>query len=214
MYYFVPIICSELNIKLKTHTYLNTQAHKNPARKFIQNMKTSLSILFFLFLGISSLFSQSNFPADWSGEWAGTLHIIQAKGTVQELPMELHILPLDSTGRYTWTIIYGEDKVAGRRPYELLPLDPGKGLYAIDEKNSIRMEGYLLGGSFYQWFEVEGSLLLTTTALQGDELLWEIVAGSIEPVSVTGGETVEGEEVPPVKTFPITVVQRARLKKR
>jgi hypothetical protein len=177
-------------------------------------MKTYLCMVFFFLLGSACLLSQANFPADWSGKWAGSLHIIQAKGTVQEIPMELHILPLDSTGRYTWAIIYGEDKEAGLRPYELLPLDPGKGLYAIDEKNSIRMEAYLLGGSFYQWFEVEGSLLLTTTSMQGDELLWEIVAGSMEPVSVTGGESVEGEEVPPVKTFPITVLQRARLKKK
>lgn len=177
-------------------------------------MKTALSLLFYLTGSCTALISQSDFPAGWSGEWAGTLHIVQARGTVQELPMELHILPLDSTGRYTWTIIYGEDKEAGRRPYELLTLDAEKGLYAIDEKNSIRMEGYLLGGTFYQWFEVEGSLLMTTTALQGDELVWEIVAGNIEPVSVTGGQTIDGEEVPPVKAFPVGAVQRARLRRR
>ena len=160
------------------------------------------------------IFGQTNFPAAWQGEWTGTLEIIYSTGKVQELPMELHILPIDTSENFSWTIIYGEDREAGKRSYELVTLDAAKGLYAIDEKNSIQMEAYLLGGKFYQWFEVNGSLITTATWLDGEDLAWELVSGSIEPVSATGGQEVNGEKIPTVKTFPVKTLQRARLTRR
>ncbi len=175
-------------------------------------MKSILATI--LFFSVNLIFGQNNFPAAWQGEWTGTLEIVTAAGKVQELQMELHILPIDSSENFTWTIIYGEDREAGTRPYELVTLDAAKGLYAIDEKNSIQMEAYLLGGKFYQWFEVSGSLIVTSTWLEGEELVWELVSGSIEPVSTTGGQEMEGVEIPPVKTFPVRVAQVARLVRR
>lgn len=175
-------------------------------------MKSILATL--LLFPVIWVFGQNNFPAAWQGEWTGKLEIVTAAGKVQELPMELHILPVDSSENFTWTIIYGEDREAGTRPYELVILDAAKGLYAIDEKNSIQMEAYLIGGKFYQWFEVQGSLITTATWLEGEELVWELVSGSIEPVSTTGGQEMEGEEIPPVKTFPVKVLQVARLKRK
>ncbi len=175
-------------------------------------MKSILVTL--LIFSATWVFGQNNFPSAWQGEWTGKLEIITAAGKVQELPMELHILPIDSSENFTWTIIYGEDREAGTRPYELVTLDATKGLYAIDEKNSIQMEAYLLGGKFYQWFEVQGSLITTATWLEGEELVWELVSGSIEPVSITGAQEVEGEEIPPVKTFPVKVLLVARLVRR
>ena len=127
--------------------------------------------------------------------------------------MELHVLPIENSDRYTWTIFYGEDKVAGKRDYEIVPIDTTKGIYAIDEKNSIAMEGYLLGGKYFQRFEVMGSLLLTTTKkITETELIWEIISGKLDPVSSTGKQEVDGEEIPEVKTYPIHILQRARLK--
>jgi hypothetical protein len=175
-------------------------------------MKSILATL--LLFSVNLIFGQNNFPASWQGEWTGKLDIVTAAGKLQELPMELHILPIDSSENFTWTIIYGEDREAGKRSYELVTLDAAKGLYAIDEKNSIQMEAYLLGGKFYQWFEVSGSLITTATWLEGEELIWELVSGSIKPVSTTGGQEVEGEEIPAVKTFPVKVMQVARLKRK
>ncbi len=166
-----------------------------------------------LLLPCAALFSQNGFPASWAGEWAGKLEIFTATGKAQELPMELHILPLDSSGRYSFTIIYGEDKIAGVRPYELLSLDPAKGTWLLDEKNSIKMDAYLLGGKFFQWFEVEGSLLLTATELMGEELWWEIIFGSATPISITGGQKAGEEEISAVKTYPVKVLQRAKMRR-
>ncbi|MBI5916361.1 MAG: hypothetical protein HY842_13370 [Bacteroidetes bacterium] len=175
-------------------------------------MKAILFTLFFF--SANWLFGQTGFPESWQGQWTGTLEIFTPAGKVQELPMELHILPKDTLPRaWSYTIIYGADKVAGTRPYELVEVDSAKGQYLIDEKNSIKMEAYLLGGKFFQWFEVQGSLLFTSTELVGEELVWEIISGNMEPVSVTGNQLLDSEDIPPVKTFPVGVLQRARLRR-
>lgn len=175
-------------------------------------MKAIFNLIFCFSTGL--LFGQASFPATWVGNWKGTLEIFNATGRLQELSMELNIHPLDTPpGSYTFEIVYGEDRVTGARPYELLTLDAAKGLYLMDEKNSIKMEAYYLNGKLIQWFEVEGTLLFTTTELVGDELLWEIISGSSMPVSTTGNDTVNGEEIPPVKTYPVGAMQRARLRR-
>ena len=178
--------------------------------------KTGLLFLFFLpILPAQNIGFQAdplNFPASWQGEWAGELEIFNASGKVQSVPMELHILPIDTSENYTWTIIYGEDKATGKRPYELQTIDESKGLYVIDEKNTIALEAYLLNGKLYSRFEVMGSLLLSTQEKVGDQLLFEIISGSMEPASTTGGEKWNGEDIPEVNAFPIRVQQKAVLK--
>ncbi len=154
------------------------------------------------------------FPASWAGVWEGDLVISTAAGVAQTIPMQLHLLPV-ADSIYTWTIIYGADTVAGRRPYLLKSIDRAKGVYVIDEQNSIGLESYLIGQTLYSWFEVEGNLLTTMVEpLEDGRLLYEIVSGKSEPVSTTGQQIVEGEEIPEVKAFPVRVRQRAYLRRR
>jgi hypothetical protein len=155
------------------------------------------------------------FPQSWAGNWVGTLDIHNAKGKVQSVPMEVEIKKIDtSSNRYTFALIYGEDKVKGRRPYEMIIKDPEKGLYVNDEKNSIQMEEYLINNRLFCWFEVEKTLLLSIFEKKDDNtLIFEIISGSAIPVSTTGGQKIDGEDVPPVKTYPIKATQRAILKK-
>lgn len=171
--------------------------------------------LLLLFTWAFDAAGQAGFPADWQGHWQGRLEIFNASGKVQEIPMELHLLPMDTSANYTFTIIYGEDKEAGKRPYELVVLDAGKGRYLIDEKNTIKMEAYLVGGKLVQWFEVEGSLLYSSLELVGGEqLVWEILAGSSAPASSSGGTKVDGEDIPVVKAYPIGTLQKAVLRRQ
>lgn len=151
------------------------------------------------------------FPQAWEGIWKGDLEIHTAKGLAQTVPMELHILPTDSMHRYTWSIIYGADKEAGKRPYELVILDAEKGLYAIDEKNTIQIEAYFIKDKLFSRFEVMGTLLLTSEQLVGETLIFEIIAGKMEPISVSGDEVVARDTIPRVQAFPINVLQRAIL---
>lgn len=151
-------------------------------------------------------------PPEWVGKWAGTLDIYSLEGKQQEVPMELHILPRDSF--YTYTIIYGKDKEAGRRDYLLSPVKPELGWYKVDEQNTIEMDAYLLNGKLYSRFEVMGNLLLSTAEVENGIMTYEIISGKLEPVRTTGNETFEGEDVPEVNSFPIQVRQVAYLRRR
>ena len=158
-----------------------------------------------------SITQDSFFPASWKGIWKGTLEIYSGLTKTTELTMELHILPMDSSDNYTWNIIYGEDKKEGLRSYELVTIDKEKGFYLIDEKNSIKIETYLVANKFTSVFEVSGSLIIVTVQKEGDHLIYEIIGGKSKPVSVTGDTIFNGEEIPIVKTFPINNIQRAIL---
>ncbi len=155
------------------------------------------------------------FPESWEGIWTGELLIYKASGLAQQLPMELHIIAIpDSVDQFTWTIIYGEDKEAGKRPYQLKVVDREKGIYAVDELNSIVLECYYLHNKLYSQYLVAGSRILVTNEVDGDRMLFEVIAGSDEPVSITGGETVDEEEIPAVSAYPITVAQRGVLTRK
>ncbi len=157
------------------------------------------------------LLESDSFPVTWLGSWEGELHIYSGNNLVQSIPMALEILPIDTSENFVWAIIYGEDKEAGRRAYELETVDATKGFYRIDEKNSIKLESYLYGDKLYCQFSVMNSQITCTYMKAGDEIHFEIISGSIEPVSITGGETFEEEEIPLVKTYPVSVVQKAVL---
>ena len=167
-----------------------------------------------LFLTLNTnLGAQGGFPESWSGKWGGTLEIFSAAGLSQAIPMQLHILPIDSTDRYSWSIIYGEDIEKGLRAYELIPVNPAMGHYQVDEKNGIILDAFLLGDKLFERFEVMGNLLLTMTEMRGEQLYWEIISGSLEPIQTTGGEEYEGEDIPPVNGYNVKVMQRAILER-
>jgi hypothetical protein len=153
------------------------------------------------------------FPAGWAGIWAGELEIFSVRGKVQSVPMELHIAQIDSA-TWTWVIIYGEDKVAGKRDYLLRVVNAAMGLYDIDEQNSIVLNSSYLGGKLVEMFEVEGTLLLSTTEKAGDQLIFEILAGGSQPVKTTGGQKVGEEDIPEVKGFGLTTRQKAVLHRK
>ncbi|MCY7329616.1 MAG: hypothetical protein LH618_13775, partial [Saprospiraceae bacterium] len=99
-----------------------------------------------------------SFPAYWSGDWVGQLEIFNEKGLVQRIAMEIEIHKLDTStqGRYTFGLVYGS-KEKDWRPYELVPVDPARGLWRDDEKNSIVLESYQYGPKLLSWFVVQGS---------------------------------------------------------
>ena len=175
-----------------------------------------LILLFLLFFSFSALQAQdeATFPESWSGSYAGTLDIFGPSGVLQSLPMELHILPIEDSENYTFTIIYGEDKEAGARKYILEPTDPELGLYTVDEQNTIKIEGYHRANMYIQVFSVmESQIVALTERTEDGQLIWEIIANSTTAISVTGNEIHEGEEIPEVKTFPVNAYQRAVLSK-
>lgn len=154
------------------------------------------------------------FPESWAGTWQGTLEIFNGRGKVQSVPMwvEIHKIDTSTTGRYTFGLVYGS-KEQDWRPYELVPVAPEKGLWRVDEKNSIVMESYLYGPKLLCWFVVNNSRILCTYEKRGDEMLFEVYSGIEAFVSATGNSQQGDEKIPEVKTYPFSVFQRAVLKK-
>ena len=157
-------------------------------------------------------FPKEKFPEAWVGNWSGELFIYNTKGLKQKIPMGLEIQPTAKKEVFTWALIYGEDKEKGRRSYELNIKDVEKGRYVIDEKNSILLDCYLYHNKLYSRFRVMDNVLLCTYEKQGDQIIFEVISGNQKAVSTTGGEKVEGEDIPEVKSFDIIVSQRAVLK--
>ena len=172
-----------------------------------------------LFLLPLSLFAQQKdaFPASWAGHWAGDLEIITPQGVMQQLPMEMKIAPSDTAEAWNWRSTFnpGGDKEVVK-DYLLRAIDPEAGRYVVDELNTIAIEAYLFEGRrLFSWFEVQGSLILALYELRPDgSLLFEIVAGGMEPVSITGDSVFRGDSIPPVQTFPVRTIQRAILQKK
>lgn len=154
-----------------------------------------------------------SFPRNWQGTWRGTLQIHTANRVVQTVPMAVEIAPTADSTRYTFALIYGEDTAKGRRPYELVVVDRAKGHYVFDEKNSIRLDAYLMDGRLLSEFTVQGTRLISSYERRGDELIFEIISGKDAPVSTTGGQKIGGEDVPPVQSFPIGTWHRAVLRR-
>jgi len=167
-------------------------------------------------IGLSPAIAQDNFPSDWSGNWSGNLEIYNATGKLTEVAMllEIHALDTSKTGRYFWGMAYGS-KDNDWRPYELVPLQPEKGLWQVDEKNGIRMESWYIHGKLLCWFVVSGSRILFTYEKTGsDTMLVEVVTGAETVYSTTQNSPSDAEpDVYEVKSYPFSVFQRAVLRR-
>ncbi len=183
-------------------------------------MKSYILFPFFLFLNLAWLPAQkaisSAFPADWTGTWSGKLQIYGPKGLADSVQMHIEIYPIDTSkeGRYAFGIVYGS-KEEDWRPYELVPVAPERGLWKVDEKNSIIIEGFFYGPKFVSHFTVMNNRLMCTYEKQNAEtLLFEVYSGPDKPISTTGNAEHAGEKIPEVNTYPLGVFQRAVLKKQ
>jgi len=184
-----------------------------------KNIYMRILLTLLLFCHLSWAFGQQNsasFPESWSGDWSGTLEIFNAKGKVQSIWMtvEIHKIDTSTQGRYTFGLVYGS-KDQDWRAYELVPVEPEKGIWKVDEKNSIAMESYLYGPKLLCWFTVMGSRILCTYEKTGeDTMIFEVVSGMESAISTTGNTKQGEEDIPEVKTFPFSVFQRAILYKK
>lgn len=152
-----------------------------------------------------------NFPDDWTGRWQGDLMIYSGLGLQDQLKMELIIEPIEASKKYTFTIVYDTGLDLSKREYELIVVDKDQGLFIVDEKNTIMIESYFMGGKWFQRFEVAGSMLICTIEQQGKNLVWEISSGKSEKISTSGDSSIEG--IYEVNTYPFGVYQRAVLSK-
>ncbi len=156
------------------------------------------------------------FPDDWLGEWEGTMTISQPGTESAKIPMSMSISTTDEEGRYEWKTNYNPGaENAVEKNYVLAELNTAKGLYLIDEQNSILMESYFVNGKLMSWYEVSQNLIFVSYELKDAQTLqMEIIAGKDRPISTTGRDTIDGAAIPEVNTFPINATQIGVLKKK
>lgn len=172
-----------------------------------------INILLFLQLSLSLVLGQkkADFPDAWIGKWKGQMEIITGKGVAQTIPMETHIAKGDSADTWKWTLIYAAKKDSPDvRPYVIKLKDKSKGHYIMDEKNTILLDSYYIGGEFWSEFEVQGTHLVTVYRMEGKNLISTIMYGPSEAIQTTGGGS---EDTPPVKSYAVKGVQRCVMKR-
>ena len=137
--------------------------------------------------------------------------IYSGLGLQDQLKMELIIQPIANSKNYTFTIVYDTGLDLSKREYELIVVDKEQGLFIVDEKNTIMIESYFIGGKWFQRFEVAGSMLICTIEQQEKNLVWEITSGESKKISTSGDTNIDG--ILEVNTYPLGVYQRAVLSK-
>lgn len=156
-------------------------------------------------------------PAAWEGVWRGDA-IATAPGPGAKpmtFTMELRVAPKPAEAgaaqRWSWTIIYDGAQGRQERPYTLVAKDPAKGLYEIDEHNSIVLPATLVGDALVSPFDVGGNLLVTSYTLTRDPetINFRIFVVASEKPAVTGGK----EGVPEVRGYPVSSGQWATLRR-
>jgi hypothetical protein len=145
------------------------------------------------------------------GRWTGQLEIFKGQSLTQRVPMQAIHQPTDTLGVYRWVLIYGADTLKGARNYTLRTVDQASGHYVIDEGDGIMLDSYVHDNKMFSSFMVMENSLITTYERQGDELIFEVIFGKSQAVRTSGGSS---EQVPEVKSYPISSYQRGVLRKQ
>jgi hypothetical protein len=152
-----------------------------------------------------------NFPLDWIGHYEGKLSIYATNGDPNVVSMQLIINYPDAEGYFPWTVIYDEKDV---RRYGLEVINTDRGLYRINEYNSIELDAYLIDRHLISRFSVMQNDLIIDYEHVGDAIIAQFFISSIGSQNITGGEIIGQDTIPKVKTYPIQVYQKAVLKKK
>lgn len=173
------------------------------------------SLLFILSLSLGSISllqaqTASGFPQTWLGHWEGELSWYTGHNAPKKVKMQLKIQPADSTGHYTWQLIYG-DQAEDNRPYILKPVDASKGHWAIDELDGIVLDQFLIGPVFSGAFTVMGSTIVNNYQLEKNRLLIEFYSLLTKPIRQSGEGT---EESPKADSYAVRSYQKAILKRK
>jgi hypothetical protein len=159
------------------------------------------------------IFSQNivaSFPQSFTGHWKGNLEWIRAGKPTQSFAMQLRILPADTTGQFTWQIIYGE-KETDNRPYLLKPVDTAKGHWVIDERDGIILDSYLHGNALHGAFTVQGNTIVDNYELISvNELRVQFFSINLAAKNSSGKGT---KDIPAVDSYLISSYQQGILKR-
>ena len=168
-----------------------------------------IASLFLIGLATSNCQAQEralSFPEDFLGIYKGLLSIDQPdKPQQQQIEMEFHLLPTDTSNRFHYRPIYNEVP----RNYTLIIDDEQKGEMTLDENNGIMLPLRLKENVLHSFFEVERKLLTSRLEFHEDHVKFEILFTDLQN-KVRTGENTDYE----IYGYPITTTQKATLIKQ
>lgn len=146
------------------------------------------------------------FPESWMGKYSGPLNILGTDGPVQTITMHLEVAPSEKLGEWHWRLQYEGQPV---RDYLLMEVDAERGLYRIDEKNSIILDAQRYGNELHSAFSMNGMVLNAVYRMTDGGVEFRIATVRMEAGATTGGEG----GVPAVGSHQTIGAQFALLKK-
>ncbi|MFK5957808.1 MAG: hypothetical protein QM495_02945 [Lutibacter sp.] len=156
--------------------------------------------------------AQETFPTSWEGNYKGELQIYGVDSVKMKVVMKLDILQ-KTDSIYQWKITYDYKGKEDIRDYELVLIDKSKGIYKIDEKNTIVIDSYYRIGIFTSFFEVMDSFIISTYTKNREGIIFEIIATAGKNPSITGNSKFKEETIPEVKSYLVNGRQQAILKR-
>ena len=176
-------------------------------------MKITYKLILFTFLiGSFNMLAQESFPKSWEGKYSGNLEIYGVDSVAMKLKMKLDISK-KTDSIYQWKIMYDFKGKVDIRDYELVVVDTKRGIYKIDEKNSIEIGSYYKSGIFTSFFEVMNSFIISTYSKVEDNIVFEIISGDGKNTSVSGNTKLKNEDIPEVTSYLVNGRQKAVLKR-
>ena len=179
-------------------------------------MQSLLVVLLFL-TGVATVAAQQAkstndpaFPANFIGRWKGKLQWMMPGKPAQEFSMQLIVQPTDSSGQYTWQIIYG-DQGKDNRPYLLRQGDTSKAQWVIDEGDGILLSSYVLGNAIHGAFTVQQSTIVDSYRVEGDTMFVEFFNIKLADKQTSGKGT---EETPFVDSYRVGSYQQGVLERQ
>ncbi|HRX29507.1 MAG TPA: hypothetical protein P5235_08970 [Saprospiraceae bacterium] len=152
----------------------------------------------------------AKFPNDCYGEWSGNL-LINNGHKIDTILMDFAIRETDSPDTVQWILKYeGQDS----RNYELITVNEKNGDYLIDEKNGIVINAKRLGNQIFSSFEVMDNQISAIYSFENEEIIFEIIVQNSKEFYPSGDTIVNGENIPEVKSFPVTMKQTAQLQRK
>lgn len=156
------------------------------------------------------------FPQTWVGKWRGSLNVWTMPNRYQRIPMVIEIKPTADTSRYSLITSFGADTLKGGANYEIVRVNPQRGIYQIDQKNSVKMDAFFIGNRLVCEFVAGGVRFITSYERQGENMIFEVISGRDAYTSTSGGGKApnaapDAKPLPVVQSFPMSAWQRAIL---
>jgi len=172
----------------------------------------TLRYLFLVFVfSVSIGQAQNTFSNTWEGHYKGDLELYGVNAVKMVLKMELEIKEL-SPEVHQWKITYDYNGKKDVRDYSIKCVDASKGVYIIDENNSILIDTYYKNKTLTSYFEVMGSAILTSYEKTSEDVItFDLFSMNSKKHTISGGENKDEQEIPEVKSVLVNGRQKAVL---